>query len=113
VVRELLERETVDDVLQAKNLLEVAASLPLQRSSVYATDWLTAHTNLGLLWTSLLQTHYNLELEHPIPADLTCLMMAALKLGRASYSSLLPDNYLDAVVYTWFAHQAKEQERES
>ena len=71
-------------------------------------DPILGHTQIGLLWTALLQEHYELELDHPIPADVTCLMMAGMKLLRACWPRFNFDNYLDAVVYTQFASMAKE-----
>ena len=73
-------------------------------------DTVFNHTQIGLLWTALLQEHYKLELDHPIPADMACLMMAGMKLIRACWATYIFDTYLDAAVYAQFAAVCKGRE---
>ena len=68
------------------------------------------HANLGLLWTALLQNHYQIKLDHPIPADLAMLMLAANKLNRgATPTPGHQDDYDDARVYVQLAREAREE----
>jgi len=46
-------------------------------------DATKGHTNLGLAWTGLLQNHYGIKLDHPIPAHVVLLMLGANKHNRA------------------------------
>ncbi len=77
-----------------------------ERAAIYgdATD---GHTNLGLIFTALVQGHYGIKLPHPIPADVALLMMAGGKLNRASRAFIRhPDNYVDGKVYFALADAA-------
>lgn len=70
-------------------------------------DGVFGHANLGLVWTSLLQNHYDIEFDHPVPGHLVCLMMAGNKLNRAA----LPtephvDDYVDASGYLDIARRS-------
>ncbi len=74
------------------------------RGKVYG-DPKDSHTNIGLAWTGLLQQHYGLTLDHPLPARLVELMMVQFKCQRAAlvYHA---DNYVDAHAYLQFAEEA-------
>lgn len=80
-----------------------------ERARIYgdATD---GHTNLGLIFTALIQGHYDIKLPHPVPADLALLMMAGGKLNRASRANVYhADNYVDGKVYFALADDAKKR----
>ncbi len=77
-----------------------------QRAAIYgdATD---GHTNLGLIITGLIQGHYDIKLDHPVPADLALLIMAGGKLNRAARANVYhADNYVDGKVYFELADAA-------
>jgi hypothetical protein len=58
----------------------------------------------GLIWAGLLEAHYGLQLERPIPPHIVGLMLTAMKLQRASTPFRHdPDNYVDAEAYLEFA----------
>lgn len=72
-----------------------------ERGKVYG-DPKQSHTNIGLSWTALLQQHYGLTLEHPLPPALVAQMMVAFKMQRST-RVFHADNYVDAHAYTKFA----------
>jgi len=74
-----------------------------ERGQVYG-DPFSAHKNIGLSWTALLQQHYGIDLPHPLPAALVAQMMVVLKMQRAA-RVYHQDNYLDARAYTGFAEE--------
>ncbi len=81
----------------------------LSRSSAYG-DGVEGHANLGLMWTGLLQNHYGIRLDHPIPSHLVLLMMAQNKANRAA----LPtperiDDYVDNRNYVRIAWKAAQK----
>jgi hypothetical protein len=83
------------------------ASVLQERGKRYL-DATFGHTNLSKAWTGILQTHYQIELPHDIPADVTLLMMVALKVNRAAHPTpFLDDNYLDGKGYMELARVAK------
>ncbi len=61
-----------------------------------------SHTNIGLAWTGLIQQHYGITLDHPIPAFLVALMLVDFKMSRAArvYQA---DNFIDGHAYVKFA----------
>ena len=61
--------------------------------------------NIGKSWTAKLNQHYGIPLLHDIPADIVALMMADLKLMRASNSKYHEDNFDDAHIYLDFAQR--------
>lgn len=80
-----------------------------ERAEQYG-DATTGHENLGLAWTGLLQNHYGIQLDHPIPADVVLLMMAASKANRAARGlKLLDDNYDDGANYFDLAGETARQ----
>ena len=74
-----------------------------QRGRVYG-DPLTSHINIGLSWTALLQQHFGITLDHPIPPELVALMMVTFKAQR-SCRVFQADNYDDLAVYADFARR--------
>ena len=84
-----------------------------ERNRVYG-DAKPGHDNIGLLWTGLLQRHYNIELDHPIPADMVLLMLAATKLARAAGANVFhDDNYIDGKVYFELARDSAKRKVEA
>lgn len=82
-----------------------------ERGAIYG-DPLDSHANIGLSWTGLIQQHYGITLDHPLPTSLVAQMMVVFKMQRAArvYHA---DNYDDAVNYLSFARQAQQQEKPS
>ncbi len=76
-----------------------------ERGLVYGEPHLS-HENIGLAWTGLIQQHYGVRLDHPLPAFLVELMMAAFKVQR-SCRVFHPDNYIDLKAYSGFAEHAQ------
>lgn len=78
-----------------------------ERGKVYGDPCLS-HVNIGLAWTGMIQQHYGLRLDHPLPPWLVELMMVQFKCQRAArvYHA---DNFVDAHAYLQFAEagQAK------
>lgn len=72
-----------------------------ERGKVYG-DARLSHENIGLSWTGLIQQHYGIRLDHPLPASLVAQMMVTFKMQRAA-RVFHADNYLDAGVYMGFA----------
>lgn len=82
------------------------AAVTAERASVYGEPHLS-HANIGLGWTGLIQQHYGIKLDHPLPAFLVELMMASFKLARST-RKFHDDNYLDAANYLRFARHAQQ-----
>lgn len=72
-----------------------------ERGKVYG-DPKQSHTNIGLSWAALIQQHYGIVLDHPLPASLVAQMMVTFKMQRAA-RVFHEDNYIDATAYTDFA----------
>ena len=85
------------------------AALIAERGKVYG-DPRESHTNIGLSWTALLQQHYGITLEHPLPASMVAQMMQAMKNQRACRVYAL-DNYDDGEAYLRFARDFKQAEK--
>ena len=74
-------------------------------------DATVGHRNLGLLWTGLLQNHFQIRLPHAIPPDVVLPMMAASKANRAATPTPgQPDDYEDGAIYFELAGEAKGKE---
>jgi hypothetical protein len=78
-----------------------------ERGKVYGDPSLS-HSNIGLSWTGIIQQHYQLHLDHPLPNYLVELMMVSFKVQR---SALVyhPDNYIDLSAYAQFAERDQIQ----
>lgn len=83
--------------------LSKEAALIAERGKVYG-DPKHSHTNIGLSWTGLLQQHYGITLDHPIPPALVAQMMVTFKMQRSA-RAYHEDNYDDARVYAGFAQE--------
>lgn len=68
-----------------------------ERGKVYGDPELS-HENIGLNWTGMIQQHYQLRLDHPLPAWLVELMMAGFKIHRSA-RVFHEDNYNDLEAY--------------
>ena len=77
------------------------ADLIAERGKVYGEPRLS-HENIGLSWTGMIQQHYAIRLDHPLPSHIVALMMVQLKAHRSArvYQA---DNYADLLAYSRFA----------
>lgn len=73
------------------------------------------HTNLGLEWTGILQNHYQIRFDHPIPPHIVLLMMAASKINRAAvpFRGQGEDDYIDGISYIDLAKIAEKRKKKS
>jgi hypothetical protein len=78
-----------------------------ERGKVYGEPSLSHH-NIGLSWTGLIQQHYGIRLDHPLPAWLVELMLVAFKVHRAA-RVFHADNYVDAKAYLKFAEEDQQK----
>lgn len=85
----------------ANELSPELQALSDQRAEIYGDPELS-HDAIGLMWTGLIQQHYEKKLDHPIPAFLVAEMMVAMKTCR-SVRVFHQDNYDDRKVYMSFA----------
>lgn len=80
-----------------------------ERGKVYGGPF-ESHKNIGMSWTALLQQHYGLTFEKPIPASLVAQMMVCFKMQRSA-RVYKDDNYIDAHAYTKFAEEFQKKEQ--
>lgn len=71
------------------------------RGAVYGNPK-QSHTNIGLCWTAMLQQHYGITLDHPIPPEIVALMMVQMKAQRSA-RLFKQDNHDDLQIYGKFA----------
>ena len=76
-----------------------------ERGKVYGDPQLS-HENIGLSWTALIQQHYGIRLDHPLPSWLVSQMMVTFKMQRAA-RVYHQDNYDDAANYMGFANEGQ------
>jgi hypothetical protein len=81
-----------------------------QKEAEYGDSY-EGHRNLGIVWTGLLQNHFQgLRLPATIPPDVVMLMMAAAKINRAVTSNKTKqDNFVDGRNYLTLAEEAQEK----
>lgn len=77
-----------------------------ERGKVYGPTRFS-HENIGLSWTGLIQQHYGIKLDHPIPDFLVAMMMSHFK-GQRSVRVFHQDNYDDKHNYTGFAERFQQ-----
>mgnify|MGYP006354895545 CR=1 FL=1 len=77
-----------------------------ERGRVYG-DPKESHANIGLAWTGLIQQHYGIKLDHPIPPEVVALMMVQFKAQRSA-KVFHADNYDDMTVYGDFARRFQQ-----
>lgn len=85
---------------------DIVASTIAERGRVYGEPHLS-HENIGLAWTGLIQQHYGIRLDHPLPHWLVEQMLAAFKIHRAA-RVFHADNYVDARAYLSFAEHGQQ-----
>lgn len=68
------------------------------------------HQNLGMMWSALIQQHYQIDLDHPLPGHLVARMMVALKLCRLAFTPGHEDSIRDARVYAVIAEECEAKE---
>lgn len=88
---------------QLSSQSEVIQATIAERAKVYG-DVTMSHENIGMAWTGLIQQHYQIHLDHPIPAWLVQLMMTSFKLQRSALV-FHADNFVDAHAYLQFAEK--------
>ena len=72
------------------------------------------HGNLGLMWTGLLQNHYGIKLDHPLPPEMVLVMMAVGKANRVAVEKVYdPDHFEDGMNYFQLAGEAKQGKPDS
>lgn len=76
-----------------------------QRGTIYGEPH-HSHRNIGLAWTGLIQQHYGITLDHPLPDFLVELMMTSFKVHRSA-RVYHPDNFVDLAAYARFAEHAQ------
>ena len=87
---------------------DIVAQTVAERGKVYGDPHLS-HTNIGLAWTGILQSHFEMELPHAIPASVVELMMVDLKVIRSARFRK-DDTYVDAHAYLGFAENSQIKE---
>ena len=95
----------MEEVARSADL--VAATIA-ERGKVYGAPH-ESHVNIGLSWTGLIQQHYGITLDHPLPASVVELMLVAFKAHRAS-RVYKKDNYIDLAAYAEFAEESQQIE---
>lgn len=80
-------------------------AIKAERGRVYG-DPALSHENIGLAWTGLIQQHYGVRLDHPLPSWLVSLMMVQFKAQRAS-RVYHKDNFDDLHNYAGFAEEGQ------
>jgi hypothetical protein len=86
---------------------DIVSDTIAERGKVYGDPHLS-HKNIGLSWTGLIQQHYGIELDHPLPASLVAQMMVCFKMQRAT-RVFHADNYVDAHAYARFAEESQQK----
>lgn len=77
---------------------EQGSAIQLQRQPIHG-DPEGAFRSIGLVWTGLLERHFQIQLDHPIPAELALAMMVGFKLSRFAYDPNNADTRLDVHGY--------------
>lgn len=97
-----------EDTKKSQDVVEQTIA---ERGQVYG-DPEGSHANIGLAWTALIQQHYGMLLDHPLPPWLVALMLASMKLQRSTIA-YREDNYIDLKAYGKFAEEFQKSEHES
>ena len=86
-----------------KSKRDIIQATIAERGKVYG-DVTLSHENIGLTWTGIIQQHYGIRLDHPIPSWVAELMMVSFKVQRSArvYHG---DNFIDARAYLQFAEK--------
>jgi hypothetical protein len=91
---------------ESQNEPDRLKALEEERGKVYGKPR-HSHVNIGLSWTGLIQQHYGITLDHPLPDFLVAQMMVAFK-NQRSARVFQQDNYDDAAVYGDFAKRFQQ-----
>lgn len=86
---------------------DIVSDTITERSKIYGEPHLS-HENIGLAWSGLIQQHYGIRLDHPIPSWLVELMMCSFKIHRSA-RVFHDDNYVDLAAYAKFARHGQEK----
>ena len=89
--------------INSENQNDIVEKTIEERGKIYG-DPALSHENIGLAWTGLIQQHYQIRLEHPIPSWLVSLMMVDFKASRSA-RVFHEDNFVDLRAYCKFAEQ--------
>ncbi len=81
-----------------------------ERDNLYGphTD---AHRRCGMIWTALLEQHYQINLPHPIPGSVVELMMAGNKMNRIAVAPDHADSYDDCEIFLELSKEARQVEK--
>jgi hypothetical protein len=92
----------------AEAATDIVKTTIAERAKVYG-DATLSHENIGLAWTALIQQHYQIKLDHPLPSWIVELMMVNFKVQRSSlvYHA---DNFVDIKAYLQFAEKDQQQQ---
>ena len=90
---------------------DIVSATIQERGKVYGEPHLS-HENIGLSWTGLIQQHYGIRLDHPLPSWLVEMMLASFKIHRAS-RVFHADNFLDCRAYLAFAEHGQQKPNEA
>ena len=93
--------------MSKRNKCEDVAAVVEERGKVYGDPY-QSHKNIGLSWTAMIQQHYGIDLDHPIPPALVAQMMVVFKMQRSAVV-FKADNYLDAAAYAGFAEDFQQR----
>lgn len=100
--------DTSDDSTTSPNSPDLPEHLRaiLEERGVIYGEPSHSHRNIGLGWTALIQQHYQIRLDHPLPEFLVELMMVVFKANRSALGNVHhEDNYDDLDAYARFARQ--------
>lgn len=102
-VETIAETKADDDASAKLDWATNVDNVIAERGKVYGDPDLSCH-NIGLEWTGMIQQHYDMKLDHPLPNWMVSLMLTVFKAHRAC-RVWHEDNYTDAKAYLKFAEQ--------
>ena len=90
--------------VEKESIVDRATEVCLERGVVYGDPSIMCRL-VAQMWTTILRSHFGEEAQQDIPPYLVGLMMAALKIYRASvpFDRRDDDSYVDLVNYVEFA----------
>ncbi len=87
---------------------EDEAAIVADRDAHYGS-LLINHTTAGMMWSGMINQHFQQLVLPPLPPDLVALMMAALKVNRLCRDIKHDDSLVDALNYLKIARTVSEQ----
>lgn len=93
--------------VKSDSQIDMVAATVAERGKIYGNPE-ESHKNIGLAWTGIIQQHYGINLDHPIPSWLVALMMVQFKAQRAA-RVFHADNFVDLHAYAEFAHDEQSK----